>query len=52
MSNTLHTNVEEPPTPIIIQTQLGINDSYEDSDDEEIPIIGSSEGPQFDEITK
>ena len=37
---------------IFSQTQMGINDSYADSDDEERSITESSKGPQFVEISK
>ena len=38
--------------PIIGQTQTRIEKSYADSDDEDILITESSEGHQFDEISK
>ena len=46
-----HTNGKELPL-IVIQTQTKINDSHVDSDDKEIPMTESSDGPQFDEIAK
>ena len=46
-----HTN-RDTVSPIVSQIHTGINNPYTDSDDEERQITESSDGPQFDEISK